>query len=424
MLDTLNTDATSPAAQMLALFLLDPTTMTDEVIADIPLDAYGTDQPGDRTLAELMFKMQREHESGVGPFVTPQAIHMRLVREGWPQGTSRPRLEYLARNPPLESVEQIRPFMLEAYQRHMIEAAVADLSRSVYGREPMSAILSKVAAIGETDTYMRVKSAEGYALAALERVENPRAPLPHGLPNMERFFPGIPRGQLTVIAAPTSGGKSLTCGQIVRGNMKVGNRVAYASLEDGTTRTILRMLRAETGITPQMDGLRLMPSQRESAQKFVDNFDYSLYVPIETRHLSEIIAVCRKTKPDLLVIDQLSHLDFPRLRGEPQDEYIGRMMKFIVSEIVSETGLGLTVLLVHQLNREATRSGEPQIWHMANAAAVERDADNIMLLWREIDPESGTPSATEIQFKVGKQRDGPTGRSTARFHGPTFTISA
>src|SRR5690606_6527848 len=90
---------------------------------------------------------------------------------------------------------------------------------------------------------------------------------------------------------------------------------------------------------------------------------------------------------------------------------ISRGLKLLAKEFK------VPVVALSQLNRgvEMRSDKRPNISDLRESGAIEQDADVVVLLHRDDDPETGRPG--ERQLSVGKNRNGPAGSVSVPFQG-------
>ena len=83
-------------------------------------------------------------------------------------------------------------------------------------------------------------------------------------------------------------------------------------------------------------------------------------------------------------------------------------------KVLSKT-LGITVLMLSQLNREVEKrsNGRPIMADLKESGAIEEDADVVMLMWRHEQSEHHTI----VGLDVPKNRQGRTGELALHFEG-------
>lgn len=250
-------------------------------------------------------------------------------------------------------------------------------------------------------------------LAALE--SEPDGGLSTGWPDLDYDVNGLRPGQLIVVGARPSVGKSVIAANLAAHVCTQGVGAHFASLEM-TRREVMQRLIAATA---SVDLVKLMahdlqePEWDRVRRKYAALASWPLWVddtPQQT--LLQIRARARTTKRrvglGLLVVDYLQ-LMAPRDRRVPREQQVGEL-----SEGLKNLGkeLDCPVVALAQLNRGSTerRDPRPVLSDLRESGRIEADADHVWLLHRQdlVDPESMTG---ELEVIVAKNRNGPTGKT-------------
>jgi replicative DNA helicase len=119
---------------------------------------------------------------------------------------------------------------------------------------------------------------------------------------------------------------------------------------------------------------------------------------------------------DLIVVDYLQLVTPASRRGSSRQEdvaAISRHLKLLAKE------LRVPVIALSQLNRgsEQREDKRPVVSDLRESAAIENDADMVILLHRADAYERESPRAGEAELIVGKHRNGPIADITVAFQG-------
>jgi len=237
-----------------------------------------------------------------------------------------------------------------------------------------------------------------------------------GWPELDEITSGLQKGELIIIAARPSMGKTafaLNLMEHVCVQEKAG--AAFFSLEQSKEELAQRMLctraridgsKLRRGMLSKMDMGELIAAADvlSQAKLFVD--DTPGQTPLEIRAKARRL----KTQHDiaLVAVDYMQLMD-TRGRSESRQQEIAeisRGLKLLARE------LEVPVVALSQLNRSVeTRSADshkPRMSDLRESGAIEQDADVIILLHRDemYDPEA---KPGEAEIIVAKQRNGPTG---------------
>jgi replicative DNA helicase len=247
--------------------------------------------------------------------------------------------------------------------------------------------------------------------------------IPTGFRDLDQITGGLQAGELIVIAARPSMGKTAFALNIAR-NAAVdhGKKVAIFSLEMTTRSLVLRLLAAEAridssafrrGFIAHNDHTRLVNAagRLANAQIWIDDGSSAT--------LLEIKAKSRRLKAerglDLVVVDylQLAHSDGKVERREQEISEISRGLKALAKE------LDIPVLTLSQLNRgpEARADKRPMLADLRESGAIEQDADLIGFIYRDEVYNKDSDDEGIAELIISKQRNGPTGLIRLRFEG-------
>lgn len=231
---------------------------------------------------------------------------------------------------------------------------------------------------------------------------------------------GLRPGELIVLAARPSIGKTALAMNIARNVAGSGAGVIFFSLEMSAAQVAVRMLCSEARVNVRdiRDG-RLTNAQW--AGTIMDAGDRLAKLPFfidETPQLSaiEMRQKARRLAQEhdirLVVID---YLQLMRATGVSRNANREQEVSKLSSDIKAlAKELNVPVLLLAQLNRQAEQGGRPKLSQLRESGAIEQDADVVLLLHRDreeaIDHEEGEePGGLESEVIVAKNRNGETG---------------
>ena len=252
--------------------------------------------------------------------------------------------------------------------------------------------------------------------------------IPTGYTPLDEFTGGLKKGEMFVLAArPSIGKTSLGLNIIANVAIKGETRrpVAFFSLEMTDSQIARRLLCSEAGIPESAfwngsfnnnDLVKLTSAAANirDAKLFID--------PTGGLTLSELRAKARRLKNEhdiqLIVIDylQLMHAD-SRVGGRQQEvaEISGGIKKLAKD-------LNVPVLVLAQLNREIDKNtsanARPKLAHLRESGAIEQDADIVTFLHRNRDDAKNIPdgSSVEAELIVEKNRNGKIGTVKLNFY--------
>ncbi len=260
-------------------------------------------------------------------------------------------------------------------------------------------------------------------LDGLETRGDEAAGVSTGWSDLDREIGGLRPGQLAVVGARPSVGKSVVAANIAAAACKSGVGVHFASLEMSRQEVMERLLSAQATVNlGRLRGEERLTDDDWSriAAKATDLQAWPLWVDDQgAQSLLQIRARARSTARrfplGLIVVDYLQ-LMTPRARNVPREQQVGELsegLKALAKE------LSVPVLALSQVNRgPADRKDQrPMMSDLRESGRIEADADHVWLLHRPdlVDPNSTTG---ELELYVAKNRNGPQGKTiTLQFFG-------
>jgi replicative DNA helicase len=238
-----------------------------------------------------------------------------------------------------------------------------------------------------------------------------------GFTEVDKMTRGFQRGDLIIVAARPSMGKTSLVLNIAQHVATAGSVAGFFSLEMSKEQLFMRMLASEAKI----DNYRLMSGQ--IGQKEYGQITHALETLSDARlyiddtpgiGALEMRAKARRLQAehglDLLAID---YIQLMTGRGRYENRTlelasISRSLKGLAKE------LNVPIVVLSQLSRapEARSDKRPQLADLRESGALEQDADVVILIFREeMYKQDNEPSESDgiAELIVAKQRNGPTG---------------
>lgn len=230
---------------------------------------------------------------------------------------------------------------------------------------------------------------------------------------------GFRVGELVVVAARTSVGKSLVGAAIARRAAEDGLPTVLFTMEMDRDEVMARLVADVGGISlSSLIEHNLMASDAVAAKVAAEHIaGLPLWVddtPAVT--VAQVRARCQQLGDvGLVVVDQLSLMtpSDSRATTEQQLSRLAWELKVLAQQ------LGCPVVVLHQLNKGPTQrmNAKPALHDLRGSDAIGHHAHRVFLLWRNPD----TP--WEIVVIVAKNRSGPTGEVELRFDGRYARVS-
>ncbi|RDW17095.1 replicative DNA helicase [Oceanobacillus arenosus] len=232
---------------------------------------------------------------------------------------------------------------------------------------------------------------------------------------LDNMTGGLQRGDLLIVAARPSVGKTAFALNLAAGHCKQGGSAQVFSLEMGTKQLLHRMLSAEGAINGRK--WRTTAFTDEDYQRAVQAIgvisNWSLDVYDKKRTLLEIRSAVRKKVQDnpdgnhLIIIDYLQ-LITPAKQRERRDLEVGEITRELKQLAIE---LHIPILLISQLSRnvESRQNKRPLMSDLRESGNIEQDADVIFFLYREDYYEKNPEQNNRMEVIISKHRNGPTG---------------
>jgi len=243
--------------------------------------------------------------------------------------------------------------------------------------------------------------------------------VPTGLSNLDVMTGGWQPGNLVLIAARPSMGKTAIALHTARAAAGNGHSVLIFTIEMTSAQLMARLVSSVSRISS--DSLRTpaniedeewpqMTSAIAQIAELPIRFDESSTLTID-RLAAKAYQAHAKSPVRVIVVDYLQLMTPPR--AERNDIAVGEITRGLKA---LAKALGATVVLLSQLNRKCEERADkrPLMSDLRDSGAIEQDADVIVMLYRDeqYNPQSADKGCVEIIIR--KQRDGATGTVPAR----------
>ena len=227
---------------------------------------------------------------------------------------------------------------------------------------------------------------------------------------------GIGAGEVVVISAPTSCGKSqLALNIVARSAFKDNVGCGIFSLEMPRRQVLERLITAKSQANLRQIKDRVIDEERmEKVRKGCESLKgMPIYTVHSIKNIGELCShartMVRRHKVKLLVIDYLQLIPFNSSKQSKNDAVAN--ISHTIKQLALELDVG--ILLLSQVNREgARREGGLAIYDLKDSGDIENDADVIILMWAEngdIEESKrldGLGSYISMKYNVAKNREG------------------
>lgn len=259
-----------------------------------------------------------------------------------------------------------------------------------------------------------------------------------GIPTIDRLYGGLFGGQIIVIGARPSVGKSALAGQLAMNIAGAGNKVGIISMEMKNNEIAARLAAIDTNITFNeiYRGLYADENQRENFYQRVNNTTSTLPIFVSDKTDLNVPAIRAKAYKLLhkkglscLMVDYLQLVDGDSQSNRNRENEVAKISRGL--KIIAKD-LNIPVIVLCQLNREVDkRTGKhrfPQLSDFRESGAIEQDADAAMFLHSDYMsgiPEDENNNSTEgiRQLVIRKWRNGvPNIIIDLEFDGPKMSM--
>lgn len=317
-------------------------------------------------------------------------------------------------------------------RRSLVSAAARITEEAVTGEGDVKKILdsaeSEIFSISQYHArrdFIPVKDALAESFDRLDELHKRAGGLrgiPTGFSDLDNRLAGMQASNLLILAARPGQGKTalvLNIAQYIAVEQKIP--VGFFSLEMSKEELVDRLLvsqadvdawRLKTGRLTDEDFSRLSTAMGELAEAplFIDDTPGANVLEIRTK--ARRLQVQQGAK--LLIVDYLQLVDAGRKFDSRVQEVsvVSAALKNLARE------LKIPVLAVSQLSRAVESRGTkiPQLADLRESGAIEQDADVVMFIYREEEPEKwGERIVTKLL--IAKHRNGPLGEIELIFRG-------
>lgn len=305
-----------------------------------------------------------------------------------------------------------RRLLVEATQTALTQSSQDALDCVRRASEAASAAISGQSAIMDGK-----RAVKAFLASFVERHENGAQPgLPTGIDAIDRHTGGMRKGELWVIGAKTSGGKSVLMLQMASQAILEGKKVAIFTLELGTDEVIGRLISCigRISIGMIMNPRNLNQKTYERIQEHATTVQNSgiMVCDMADQTINEITGHCIRMQEtnglDLVLIDYLQMVTAPRIKGQNREQEVAAISR-ACKQLAKR--LKCPVVTATQLN---------DMGQARESRAIEHDADNVIVIEHDRDATDGS-----CALHFWKCRNGKRGEAyKAKFNGELqrFTV--
>lgn len=264
-----------------------------------------------------------------------------------------------------------------------------------------------------------------------QRITGKKPGLQSSYMELDEMCCGFEPGDLIIIGATTSMGKTSLALNIGLNIAEQGHSVGFVSLEMPSSQLTQRLIAqcSKSDIQKLRNGY-LSDSEMELYYEYaetVSSYPISIDASFDNT-ISKIITraklQCKRKNLDLLIIDYLQLVKI-KDKAENRNLELGEITSSLKQFAVKEN---IPVLLLSQLNRKAAGK-QPILSELRDSGSIEQDADKILLLWRPEkdgirEDRDGNSTENMCFIEVAKNRNGSTGLIEMYFHGESTSFGS
>ena len=281
--------------------------------------------------------------------------------------------------------------------------------------------MSKVMSFGDDASVTYKQATENLLIQLTAKVETG---IKTGIYKYDNFTGGLHLGDLVIIAAETSQGKTSLALTIFKNCALKGFKAAIFSLEMTKEQLVSRVTAQRTGISAK--GIMYNKLNDYEKQTVVNELNILKELPIyfdesTTNDIDKICTSIRKFKIkydiELVLVDYIQ--DMKGANDESGIAEIGRKLKNIAKE------LNIAIVAISQLSRDKLNP-EPNRARLRGSGQLEEKADIVMLLYRPeeynktySEPHEMVETINTAQIKIAKGRNVGTGSFIVGFNKET-----
>lgn len=319
--------------------------------------------------------------------------------------------------------------LIFSFQKGIDQALIAEAeSTEIAGavNQKLSEIQAS-AAVGERagqSPLQVVEAFPGGINAFLDPTQRMRG-LPTGFKKIDEMIGGLKGGEVYIVAARPSVGKTAWCMNVVQHlatDPSQGRVVSVFNLEMSAESLLLRMACAGARVDQHKMRLGFLNSEERHRLQValadltdehtqITFYDKLVSMPDITRAIRQDV----KKGMHLAVVDYLQLIQPPSRASDNQNlamQIISREFKLLSKE------LDIPLIILSQLSRQSERrtDSRPQLADLRDSGAIEQDADLVGFLYREELYRKDRDDLKGLaEFIIAKQRNGPIGKVHLRF---------
>lgn len=319
----------------------------------------------------------------------------------------------------------------KALLRKLIDAATKIIEASTAGKEDIYNVLDmaensifRISQNSDRKEVMHVRDLIDQELARLEQVYTNKGMvtgIASGFKGLDKLISGFQDSDLIIVAArPSMGKTALALNAAYNASLIQKKKTLIFSLEMSNAQIFQRfvalgaqvsMSKLSNGYLDEEEWGRVGLVTSRLAESTIYVADTPSITVMEMRALSRRLKASQGL--DMIIVDYIQLIRGTRNNDNRQQEIsdISRSLKGLARE------LQIPIVALSQLSRapEQRSDKRPMLSDLRDSGAIEQDADLVMFLYRDDYYNESSDQKGIAELKVGKQRNGPTGKVLLKF---------
>lgn len=247
-----------------------------------------------------------------------------------------------------------------------------------------------------------------------------------GLKELDEILGGFHDSDLTIIGGRPAMGKTAFLGGLVEASAEAGKRPGVISAEQPAVQMALRRLSLVSSVPASVLRSGQIDEEQWDKLKYgmADAIPREMWIYDRSAvTLDELIGIARKWKHahniGVLYIDYAQRIRVPRADRITEVSLVAQGMKDLARS------LNIPVVALAQVVKgvETRVDKRPNAGDLANSDELTREADQILMLYRDEVYNRDSPDKGIAEILIEKNRHGPTGFKRVRFLGETMRFA-
>ena len=228
-----------------------------------------------------------------------------------------------------------------------------------------------------------------------------------GYPSIDNLIGGFQGGNLSILAAATGMGKTVTALNLMIKMAERDIKVLFFSLEMNNDELFTRIAAIKTFINSEKIRNRELNDSEWGllwsfyGSEIFEKLNKNIKLHEKSNlNISKIESIVRKTKADIIICDYLGLITGEK-RNNTYEEIsdVSRRLKLLAIETDKP------IIALHQLNRDSKdrKDKRPKLSDIRDSGKIEQDADFIFFVYRPAYYDTSADK-TELQFIIAKSR--------------------